>query len=121
VLKIKKLLTLLAVVCATSIVAQAPPSYTAVEAAKHVGQTAVVTDKVASVHQSTRGQIFLYMGGANPNQAFTASIPAASAAQFSRVQTYKGQMVAVSGKIVLFGGKPGIVVKIQLVHLSSLG
>jgi len=110
VLKIKKLLTLLAVVCATSIVAQAPPSYTAVEAAKHVGQTAVVTDKVASVHQSPRGQIFLYMGGANPNQAFTASIPAASAAQFSRVQTYKGQMVAVSGKIVLFGGKPGIVV-----------
>jgi len=109
-MKIKTLLTLLAVVCATSIVAQAPTSYTAVEAAKHVGETAVVRDKVANAYQTTRGQIFLYMGGADPNQEFTASIPAASAAQFSHPQQYKGRTIAVSGKIVLNRGKPEIVV-----------
>jgi len=110
VMKTKTLLSLFAVTFAGLVIAQAPRVYTAVEAGKHVGETATVTDKVDAIHQSTRGPISLDMGGKDPNQAFTAFIPAASVAQFSRPQRYQGRTVAVSGKIVLYKGKPGIAV-----------
>jgi hypothetical protein len=87
-----------------------PFYYTAAEVAKHVGETATVTDKVDGVHQSGKGNIFLNMGGKYPNQAFTAFIPSASAAQFSQPQQYEGRMVAVSGKLPCIGGKPEIIV-----------
>jgi hypothetical protein len=109
-MKTKSMLALLPVICAALAVAQAPPNYTAAEAAKHVGETATVKDKVDGVHQSARGQIFLNMGGKDPNQAFTAFIPSASAAQFPNAQQYEGQTVAVSGKIILPKGKPEIIV-----------
>jgi hypothetical protein len=54
--------------------------------------------------------IFLNIGGKYPNQAFTAFIPSASAAQFSNPQQYEGRTVAVSGKIALYKGKPEIIV-----------
>jgi DNA/RNA endonuclease YhcR with UshA esterase domain len=50
------------------------------------------------------------MGGAYPNQAFTAFIPSGSAGQFSNPQQYEGKTVSVSGKIQLYKGKPEIVV-----------
>jgi DNA/RNA endonuclease YhcR with UshA esterase domain len=109
-MKTKSMLVLLPVICAALAVAQASPNYTAVEAAKHLGETATVTDKVDGVAQSARGHIFLNMGGKCPNYAFTAFIPAASAALFSRPQQYEGRTVAVSGKIILYKGKPEIVV-----------
>jgi DNA/RNA endonuclease YhcR with UshA esterase domain len=65
---------------------------------------------VDGFHQSGKGNIFLNMGGKYPNQAFTAFIPSASAAQFSNPQQYEGRMVAVSGKITLYHGKPEIIV-----------
>src|SRR5205809_5141899 len=95
--------------CAASVIAQTP-TYTAVEAAKHVGETATVTDKVDGVHQSGKGNIFLNMGGTYPNQAFTASITARSASKFRNPQQYEGRIVAVSGKITLYRGKPEIIV-----------
>lgn len=106
----KTLLTLFAVVCAASIIAQAPASYSAAEAAKHIGETATVTDRVDGVHQSGKGNSFLNMGGKYPNQAFTDFIPTGSAAQFSQPQQYEGRTVAVSGKITLYRGKPEIIV-----------
>jgi len=69
-----------------------------------------VTDKVDGVHQSGRGNIFLNLGGTNPNQIVTAFIPAASAGDFSNPQQYEGKTVAVSGKITLYHGKPEIIV-----------
>jgi DNA/RNA endonuclease YhcR with UshA esterase domain len=108
-MKRKSLLTFLAVICAASITAQTS-NYTAVEAAKHVGETATITDTVDGVHQSSKGNIFLNMGGKYPNQAFTAYIPSASAAQFPNPQRYEGRTVAVSGKITLYKGKPEIIV-----------
>jgi DNA/RNA endonuclease YhcR with UshA esterase domain len=108
-MKTKTLLTLLAVICAASISAQTS-NYTAADAAKHVGETATVTDKVDGVHQSGKGNIFLNMGGKYPNQAFTAFIPSSSAAQFSQPQQYEGKTVAVTGKIQLYKGKPEIIV-----------
>ncbi len=109
-MKAKTLILLSAVTLAGLAIAQAPPVYTAVEAGKHVGETATVKDKVDGVHQSARGQIFLNMGGKDPNQAFTAFIPSAIAAQFPRPQQYEGRTVAVSGKIILPKGKPEIIV-----------
>jgi hypothetical protein len=85
-------------------------TYTATEAAKHVGENATVSDRVDSVHQSGKGNIFLNMGGKYPNQAFTAYIPSGSAGQFSDYQKYDGKTVAVSGKITLYRGKPEIIV-----------
>jgi DNA/RNA endonuclease YhcR with UshA esterase domain len=108
-MKIKTVLTLLAVICAASINAQSS-NYTAVEAAKHVGETATVTGMIDGVHQSGKGNIFLNMGGKYPNQAFTAFIPSSNAAQFSNPQQYEGRTVAVSGKIALYKGKPEIIV-----------
>jgi hypothetical protein len=109
-MKRKTLLTLFAGACTVSIIAQTPPDYSAAEAGKHVGETATVTDRVDGVHQSGKGNIFLNMGGKYPNQAFTAYVPSASAAQFPQPQQYEGRTVAVSGKITLYKGKPEIIV-----------
>jgi hypothetical protein len=67
-MKTKSLLTLLALLCAASIIAQTS-TYTATEAAKHVGETATVTDRVDGVHQSGKGNIFLNMGGKIPESS----------------------------------------------------
>jgi DNA/RNA endonuclease YhcR with UshA esterase domain len=91
-------------------IAQAPPNYSPEEAAKHVGETATVTGRVNEFHKSGKGNILLNMGGKYPNRAFTAFIPAASAAQFSQAQQPEGRIVAVSGKITLYKGKPEIIV-----------
>jgi hypothetical protein len=107
-MKIKTLLPLLTLVCAASIIAQSS-NYPAREAAKHVGETATITDTVDSVHQMPGNNIFLNMGGKYPNQAFTAFIPSVSAAQFPNPQQYEGRTVAVSGKITLDKGKPEII------------
>lgn len=108
-MKTKALLALFVVICAGLISAQTS-NYTAVEAAKHVGEAATVTDRVDGIHQSGKGNIFLNMGGKYPNQAFTAFIPSSSAGQFSDYHKYDGQTVSVSGKITLYRGKPEIVV-----------
>ena len=71
-MKTKTLLALFAGALAALAIAQAPPNYRATEAAKHVGETATVTDRVDGVHQSGKGNIFLNMGGKYPNQAFTS-------------------------------------------------
>jgi DNA/RNA endonuclease YhcR with UshA esterase domain len=108
-MKIKTVLTLSAVICVASIIAQGS-DYTPVEAAKHVGETATITGTVDGVHQSGKGNIFLNMGGKYPNQAFTAFIPSSSSAQFSNPQQYESRTVSVSGKISLYKGKPEIIV-----------
>jgi DNA/RNA endonuclease YhcR with UshA esterase domain len=89
---------------------QSTPNYKATEAAKHVGETATVTDRVDGVEHLGKGNTFLNMGGKYPNQAFTAYIPSGSAALFPHPQQYKGRIVSVSGKIALHKGKPEIVV-----------
>ena len=109
-MKPKTLLPFLAAIFTGSLLAQTVPNYTATDAAKHIGETAIITDRVDGVHQSGKGNIFLNMGGKYPNQAFTAFIPAANAAQFKDLQYYEGQTVVVTGKITLYRGKPEIIV-----------
>ena len=109
-MKTKIFLSLLLAGVAALVVAQRPVTCTAAEAGKHVGEIATITDKVDGVHQSGRGNIFLNLGGKNPNQIVTVFIPAASAGDFSNPQQYEGKTVAVSGKITLYHGKPEIIV-----------
>ena len=109
-MKTKIFLALLLAGVTALLVAQGRVACTAAEAGKHVGEIATITDKVEGVHQSGRGNIFLNLGGKNPNQMVTAFIPAASAGDFSNPQQYDGKIVAVSGKITLSQGKPEIVV-----------
>jgi DNA/RNA endonuclease YhcR with UshA esterase domain len=107
-MKTKTCVALFALLIALIACGQTTPVYEPGEAAKHVGETAIVTGRVDSFHQSGKGNIFLNMGGAYPNQAFTAFIPAGSASQFTNAQQYDGKTVSVSGKIELYKGKPEI-------------
>ena len=95
---------------------QQAKEYSAAEAGKHVGETATVTDKVANVFESKAGNIFLNFGPRYPNQVFTAFIPKDSADQFPNVKELNGRTVSITGKIVLYKGKPEIV----LDHPSKL-
>ena len=87
------------------------PEYTALEAAKHIGETATVTDKVEDVHRAKGGSIFLNLGGRHPNQAFTVFISTANADAFKDVKVYQGKTISVTGKIQDHKGKPEISVK----------
>lgn len=92
---------------------QSTTEYSASEAAKHVGESATVTDMVSNVHESGKGNIFLNMGGTYPNQMFTGFIPASAASAFSDAKQYDGKTVSISGKITVYKGKPEIVVTSQ--------
>jgi DNA/RNA endonuclease YhcR with UshA esterase domain len=48
------------------------------------------------------------MGGAHPNEAFTAFIPANLGDKFSDFKKYEGATVTVTGKIIMHNGKPQI-------------
>jgi hypothetical protein len=89
--------------------AQEAKTYSASEAAKHVGEKATVTDKVAKVFESKAGNIFLNFGARYPNQMFTAYIPKDSADQFPKAKELDGRTVSITGQIVLYKGKPEIV------------
>jgi len=96
-------------IIASLTLAQETKIYSASEAGKHVGETATVTDKVANVFESKAGNIFLNFGGRYPNQVFTAFIPKDSAEQFPNAKELDGRTVSITGKIVVYKGKPEIV------------
>ncbi|HST31482.1 MAG TPA: hypothetical protein VLK27_11670 [Chthoniobacterales bacterium] len=86
------------------------PTYNAAEAAKHIGELATVADKIVAAYKTQNGDILLVMGGKFPKQTFTIGIQQNGAWKFSDYHKYKGQMVAVFGKITLYLGKPEITV-----------
>src|SRR5437879_7407736 len=102
------LVAILFLVSSTAALAQTTglPTYSATEAAKHIGELATVADKVVAVYQSRNGDVLLVMGGKFPNQTFTVGIPVGMAWKFSDYRKYRGQMAAVFGKITLYMGKP---------------
>jgi DNA/RNA endonuclease YhcR with UshA esterase domain len=103
-------LTLFVVACAAFVIAQALPTYTAQEASKHVGETAVITGEVEDVHLSGKENVIQTMEGKYPKQVFTVFIPATTAVKLPHPEQYKGKTIAVSGKISLYHGKPEIIV-----------
>src|SRR5439155_7979410 len=82
------------------------PEYTALESAKHIGETATVTDKVDDVYQSKGGNVFLNMGGKHPDEAFTVFIPKSAVSAFKDFKVYEGKVITVSGKIKEYRAKP---------------
>jgi hypothetical protein len=90
--------------------AEAPPTYTTAQAASHIGETAMVCGKVAGTHHSGRGNSFVNLDGAYPNQPFTAFIPASSASAGIEIRSLEGKDICVTGKIALYKGKPEIIV-----------
>jgi DNA/RNA endonuclease YhcR with UshA esterase domain len=87
------------------------PAYSAQDAAKHIGETATVTDKVDDAYQAKGGNIFLNLGGRHPNEAFTVFIAATNADAFKDFKSYEGKTISVTGKIEDHKGKPEISVK----------
>jgi DNA/RNA endonuclease YhcR with UshA esterase domain len=85
--------------------------YSALDAAKHVGETATVTDKVEDAYQAKGGNIFLNLAGKHPNEVFTVFVPASAASEFKDVKMYDGKTISVTGKISEHNGKPEISVK----------
>ena len=81
-------------------------------AAKHVGETATVEGTVANVKHAPRFHaIFVDFGAAYPNQSFTAYIDEKNANKFPDVDKLMSHKAKVTGKIVLYRGKPEIVVE----------
>jgi len=81
-------------------------------AAKHVGETATVEGTVANVKHAPRFHaIFVDFGSAYPNQTFTAYIDEKDASKFPNVDKLMSHKAKVTGKIVLYKGKPQIVVE----------
>ena len=109
-MKTKIVIALLVTGIAALAMAQTP-TYTAADAAKHVGEIATITGTVNGVHQAGKGNILLSIGGKYTNQVFTAFIPSSSAADFSNPQQYEGKTVAVSGKITLYHDQPEIILE----------
>jgi DNA/RNA endonuclease YhcR with UshA esterase domain len=83
------------------------------EAAKHIGETVTITDKVYGGKLfSNTNMTLLDLGGTNPNQTLTIMIPGTDKAKFkgSPEVDYKGKDITVTGKIIDYKGKPEIIV-----------
>jgi len=80
------------------------------EAVNHYGKLVTVKSIISADTTSGRGNRFLNMGGAYPNQAFTGWIPSKNASAFSGVPNVTGRTCAITGEVQSYKGKPEIVV-----------
>jgi len=86
---------------------------TAKEAAKHIGETVTVCDKVYSTKLLTPSNMtFLDLGAAHPNQDLTLVIKGEDRSKFKGQPEvdYKDKNICVTGLVIDFKGKPEIVV-----------
>lgn len=97
------------------------------DAAKHIGETVTITEKVfGGKYFDNSKMTLLDMGGANPNQMLTIMIPGADKEKFkgNPEVDYKGKDVTVTGKIIDYKGKPEIVVndpkQLKLVMMDNI-
>jgi DNA/RNA endonuclease YhcR with UshA esterase domain len=81
------------------------------DAKAHAGQTVTIQAAVEEVKTGRGGVTFLDMGGTFPDNAFAAVIFASDRAKFPNLGTLKGKTVAISGPVVLYQGKPEIILK----------
>lgn len=110
----KKLLFSTALVLAAAFTASAQTTtIPAKEAAKHIGETVTITDKLfgGKLFDNTK-MTLLDVGGYNPNQALTIMIPGEDRSKFKGAPEvdYKGKPITVTGKVVDYKGKPEIIV-----------
>lgn len=84
---------------------------TADEAQAHAGQSVTVEGTASEIHASPSGRVtFINIGGAYPNNPFTAVIFARDVAKFPNLASLDGRTVDVSGPVQLYKGKPEIIV-----------
>jgi len=81
------------------------------DASQHVGTVTTVEGVVAQVSNSSGGTTFINFGGRYPNHVFYAVIFKNLANRFPGVHSLEGRMVAISGTIELYKGKPQIILK----------
>jgi RecJ-like exonuclease len=101
---------------AAAVVTEAPvatntPIVIAPELAKqHIGDTVTVRGKVANVHVTAKGDVFVNFGGKYPNATFTAAcfqgaIPA------DQLKLLNGKTISVTGKVKDYNGQVEIVLE----------
>ena len=96
------------------------------DAAKHIGETVKICDKIFSGKVTTANTTLLYFGGNYPKQTFTVVIDNVNRSKFKdRPEIdYPGKDFTVTGKLVNYEGKPGIIVtdpgqiKVVLIDIS---
>jgi hypothetical protein len=82
------------------------------DAAKHIGETVRICDKIFSGKVTTSNTTLLYFAGNYPKQAFAVIINSVDRSKFKdRPEIdYAGKDFTVTGKLVNYEGKPGIIV-----------
>jgi hypothetical protein len=109
----KKLLIFLVFAALFTGKASAQIRVSAKNAAKHIGETVKISDKVFSgkLVKSSHATL-LNIGGDAPNQELIIVIPAAARAKFKGKpeKDYTGKDIIVTGKLITYKGKPGIVI-----------
>jgi len=92
--------------------AQQKPAYSDAEAAKHIGEEATVTGKLAAVSKSGKGTTFLNFGDRFPRHTFGGVVFVRDEAAVGDVKQYEGKEVALTGRIEAApDGKPQIVIR----------
>lgn len=79
------------------------------QAAQFVGYSVTVEGVVSQVSKSRGGTTFINFGGRYPNHVFYGVIFKNSAGRFPGVHGLEGRVVAISGKVKLYKGKPQII------------
>jgi hypothetical protein len=83
------------------------------DAAKHIGETVMICDKVFSTKLITPSNMtFLDLGGVHPDQLLTVLIKGEDRSKFKGEPEvdFKGRNICVTGVIVDYKGKPEIIV-----------
>lgn len=108
----KKLLVLTAFAALFAYKASAQTTVAVKNAAKHIGQTVKICDKVFDGKLITSSNITLLNIGENASQQLTIMIPAADRAKFKGKPEidYRGKDIIVTGKLATYKGKPEIIV-----------
>ena len=108
----KKLLVLTAFAALFVYKASAQATVAVKNAAKHIGQTVKICDKVVDGKLIAPSNTTLLNIGDNPGQQLTIIIPAADRAKFNGKPEidYRGKDIIVTGKLATYKGKPQIIV-----------
>lgn len=82
------------------------------DAKNFVGETKIVTGKVASVFTSNKGTVLINFDEVHPNSTFVGVIKNSnSGIDYSNIK--KGVILTLSGKIEEYNGKPEIIINEQ--------
>jgi hypothetical protein len=86
----------------------APPTISACDAWKYVGQNVTVEGVVTVVSTTKKGVTLIYLGGHYPNQCLTAWVPPGTDLARDNLKSLRGKKIKVRGTILLSLRKPDI-------------